>query len=107
VRQHRCLFLDRTYHALVAVADVDAHQLAVEIDEPLAFRRPEVDAFRARHRNWIDLRLGRPLEQGVLPTERDDLVAGHLAVPFNIASRFALNSLPGFHSGILPASATR
>ena len=106
VRQHLGLLLDGADDALVAMADVDAHQLAVEVDEPLAFRGPEVDAFGPRHRNRVDLRLRRPLEERVLPAERDDFVAGHLP-PFNIASRFALNSLPGFHSGILSASATR
>ena len=54
VRQHRRLLGDRARHALVAVADVHAHQLAVEVDVALAFRRPEVDAFRARHRDRID-----------------------------------------------------
>ena len=77
VGQHRRLVLDRLDHALVAVADVDAHQLAVEVDEALAFRRPEVDALGPRDRNRIDLRLRRPLEERVLLRQRDHLVAGH------------------------------
>src|SRR5215204_5494886 len=48
----RCrLLLNRTNHSLVAMTNVDAHQLAVEIDEALVFRRPEVDSLRARDRN--------------------------------------------------------
>src|SRR5262249_17864095 len=43
VGQRLDLLLHRAHDALVAVADVHAHQLAVEIDETLAFRRPEVD----------------------------------------------------------------
>ena len=66
VGEHRRLFLDRANDALVAVADVDAHQLAVEVDEALAFGRPEVDALRARDGNRIDLRLRGPLEDRVL-----------------------------------------
>jgi hypothetical protein len=54
VGERRRLLLDRADDALVAVADVHAHQLAVEVDEALAFRRPEVDALRARDRNRID-----------------------------------------------------
>ena len=34
------LFVDSLNHALVAVPDIHRHQLAVEIDEPLPFRRP-------------------------------------------------------------------
>src|SRR5687768_4316146 len=33
------LFLDRSDHTLVAVPDVDAHQLAIEVDEALVVRR--------------------------------------------------------------------
>ena len=108
--------------------DVHAHQLAVEVDEALAFRRPEINALRARDRDRIHLRLRRPFEERVLLRERDHLLAGHRADRFNshkpalcanpesqipnpyffsIASRFALNSVPGFHSGILSACATR
>ena len=64
-------------HALVAVADVDAHQLAVEVDEALPFRRPEVNALCARDRDGIDLGLRRPFEQRVLLGEIDDFLAGH------------------------------
>ena len=42
VGQRRGLLLDRLDDARIAVADVDAHQLAVEVDEALAFGRPEV-----------------------------------------------------------------
>ena len=77
VGEHRGLFLDRADDALVAVADVDAHQLAVEVDVALALGRPEVDALGARDGNRIDLRLRRPLVDRVLAGQRDDLVAGH------------------------------
>src|SRR5207249_9414179 len=43
VRERLDLLLDGPDDALVAVADVHAHQLAVEIDEPLSFGRPEVN----------------------------------------------------------------
>jgi hypothetical protein len=38
---------------------------------------------------------------------RDSVMKDCRVYFFSIASRFALNSLPGFHSGILSASATR
>jgi hypothetical protein len=53
--------LDRAHDTFVAVPDIDAHQLAVEVDEALPFRCPEVDAFGARDRDWIDRRLHGPL----------------------------------------------
>ena len=77
VRQHRRLLLNRADHALVAMADVHAHQLAVEVDEALAFGRPEVDALRAGHGDRIDFRLSGPLEERVLLRQRDHLFAGH------------------------------
>ena len=77
VRQHRRLLGDRARHALVAVADVHAHQLAVEVEVALAFRRPEVHALGARHRDRIDGSLRGPFEDGVLAAEIDDLRAGH------------------------------
>ena len=77
VRQHLELVLYRANHPLVAMTDVHAHQLAVEIDVALAFRGPEVDALRARHRDRIDLRLRRPFEQRVLLRQRNHLFAGH------------------------------
>ena len=77
VREHRGLLLNRPDDALVAVADVDAHQLAVEIDVALVFRRPEVDALRARDGNRIHRGLRRPLEECVPATEFDDFFARH------------------------------
>jgi hypothetical protein len=77
VGERRGLLLNRLDDALVAVADVDAHQLAVEVDVALAFGRPEVDALGARHRDRIDVRLRRPFEQRVLLRQRDDLLSGH------------------------------
>ena len=63
--------------ALVAVADVRAHQLAVEVEVALALGCPEPAALGARHGDRIDLCLGRPLEDRVALGELDDLVAGH------------------------------
>src|ERR1017187_7800639 len=67
----------------VAMSDVHRHQLAVEIDEALPFRRPEIDALCPSHRNRIDLGLCRPLKQCVLPGEIDDLSARHRGVGSN------------------------
>src|SRR5207248_624191 len=78
----RGLLLNRADHALVAMADVHAHQLAVEVDETLALRRPEVDALRACDRDGIDLRLRRPLVQRVASCQCDDLVAAHRLYSF-------------------------
>ena len=61
VRQDGDLILDGLDDARIRVPDVDAHQLAVEVDEALAVRRPQVDAPRARHRNRVDRALRRPL----------------------------------------------
>ena len=77
VREHGHLLLDRADHALVAVADVHAHQLAVEVDEPLPFRRVEIDPLRVGNRDRIDFRLRRPFEERVLLRERNHLLAGH------------------------------
>src|SRR6187397_489015 len=65
VGQRLGLMRDGPDDALVAVADVHAHQLAVEVEITLAFRRPEPAALRAGHRNRIDRALRRPLEQSV------------------------------------------
>src|SRR5215469_8289936 len=70
------LFVNRANDALVAVADVDAHQLAVEVDETLSFRRPEIYALGAGHGDWVNLRLGRPLKECVLFGEINNLLAG-------------------------------
>ena len=63
--------------ALVPVADVDRHQLAVEVDEAFPFRRPEINPFRFRNGNRINFRLRRPLEQRVLLGEINNFLAGH------------------------------
>src|SRR5262245_3971602 len=65
-------------YPFVAMTDVDAHQLTVEVDEALAFRRPEIDAFSSRNRNRIDSRLDRPFKKCVLATEFDDLLASQV-----------------------------
>src|SRR6185369_17967093 len=53
----------------------DAHQLAVEVDEAFAFRRPKIDALGARDWNRIDSRLHGPFKESVFATEFDDLFA--------------------------------
>ena len=78
VREHRHLVLNRLDDPLVAVADVHAHQLAVEVEEALPFRRPEAHALRARDGNRIHRPLGGPLEDRVPLRERDHLRAGHV-----------------------------
>ena len=82
VGERRRLILDRLDDARIAVADVDAHQLAVEVDEALAFRRPEVDALRLRDRNRIDVRLRRPLVERVLLRQRHHFLSGHCLIEF-------------------------
>src|SRR6185369_15603442 len=77
VQEHVSLFFDRLNHALVAVTDVDAHELAVEIDEAFTFGRPKINALRARNRNRIDSSLGGPFEESVATTEFNDLLACH------------------------------
>src|SRR5262249_30188568 len=76
VRERGCLLGDRADDALVAVTDVDAHQLAVEVDEALALGRPEVDSFRTGDGYRVHGRLRRPLVDRVAPTELDHLFAG-------------------------------
>src|SRR5258708_14866429 len=57
VRQHLRLLVNRVDDALVAVTDVDAHQLAVEVDETLALGRPKIDSLRPSHPNRTELRM--------------------------------------------------
>src|SRR5262249_14351897 len=76
--QRRRLIGDGLDDARITVADVHAHQLAIEVDEPLALGRPEVDAPGASDGNRVDRALRNPLENGVFFRERDDFRAGHL-----------------------------
>jgi hypothetical protein len=71
------LLLNRFHHALVGMADVHGHELTVEIDEALAFRRPEVDALRPRDRYRIDRPLRRPFEDRVFLRQRNNLFTRH------------------------------
>jgi len=75
-RQLVSLFGDGVRDSLVAMADVDAHQLAVEVEVGLPVGVPEVDPFGPIDDDRVDLRLGRPGEEGVLPIEAQDLVGG-------------------------------
>ena len=78
IRERCCLLADRLNDALVAVSDVDGHELAVEVDEALPFRRIEVNPFGAGDGNGIDLRLCRPFIKRVLAGKVDDFLASHL-----------------------------
>jgi hypothetical protein len=71
------LSLDRLDHATVAMADVDAHQLAVEVDEALAVRRIEVDPLGALDGDGVDGILRGPLVERVPLGEVDDLCGRH------------------------------
>src|SRR5580658_664270 len=77
IRERRSLLADGLDDALVAMSDVDGHELAVEVDEAFAFRRVKVDPLGASHRNGIDLRLRGPFVQRVLAREIDDFFASH------------------------------
>ena len=55
------LALDRVDDPLVAMAGVDAHQLAVEVDETAAVHCLKMHALGARHHKWLERRLGRPV----------------------------------------------
>ena len=57
---------DGVSYAAIAMADVDAHQLAVEVDVALAVGVPEVDPLGAVDDDRVDLRLRGPREEGVL-----------------------------------------
>ena len=95
------LRLDRVDDALVAVADVDAHQLRVEVEVALAVGRVEVDAFGPLNRNGIDRRLGRPLVQRVLPREVDDLLRRSCQVARKLPSRNASSVQRGVYGRAL------
>src|SRR6266850_1828714 len=77
IGKRRGLLVNRANHPLVAMPDVYAHQLAIEVDEALSFRRPEVDSLRACDRNGIHRSLSRPFEECVPAAEIDDLLARH------------------------------
>src|SRR5207248_9322818 len=57
----------------VAVTRVDAHELAVEVDEAAPVRCVEVHALRAGHRKGFQAGLCRPVIQRVAQTEFGDL----------------------------------
>ncbi len=78
IGKRRRLLADGLDDALVAVSDIDGHELAVEVDEALPFRRLEINSLGAGDGNGIDLRLRRPFIERVLAREVDDFFAGHL-----------------------------
>ncbi len=73
------LLLHRVNHALVAVADVDAHELRVEIHIALAVGVPEVDALGVVHHQRLDRALRGPLVQRGVVREVEDLLSGQVA----------------------------
>ena len=77
IGQRGGLLADGLDHPLIAMADVYAHQLAVEIDEALPFRRPEINTLGSGNWDRINLGLGRPFIQSVLFCEGDYFLAGH------------------------------
>ena len=74
-----CLGGDRIDHPPVAVPDVDAHQLAVEVDDPTPLGGVQVDPLGMVDRDRVDGPLDRPGEERVLAREPDDLLGGHRA----------------------------
>src|SRR5215813_2489894 len=76
IRECRCLFIDGANDSFVAVPDVHAHQLAVEVNKTLTLRSPKIDALGARDRNRINGGLSGPFEECVFAAELDDLLAG-------------------------------
>ena len=73
---------DRVDHPAVAVADVHRHELAVEVEDPLALGRVQVDALRMVDGDRIQGALDGPREERVGAVERDDLRARHLGDGF-------------------------
>ncbi len=66
--------LDRVDDPAVAMAGVDGHQLAVEVDEAAPVDRGEVHALRARHRHRLQPGLGRPVVERVPDAQLRDLL---------------------------------
>jgi len=77
VLQLRRLGRDRVDHPAVAVADVDGHQLAVEVEDPLALRGVEIDPFGVIDRDRVDRALGGPGEERVGARQPNDLLGRH------------------------------
>ena len=67
------LALDRVDDPAIAMSCVDAHELAVEVDEAAAVDGLEMDAFGARHGQWLKPCLRRPVIQRVPKAELGDL----------------------------------
>jgi hypothetical protein len=57
------------------VPGIDAHELAIEVDDALAVRGVEVDPFGVVDRDGIGRGLRHPVVERVLAAQRDDLLA--------------------------------
>src|SRR5262249_16212765 len=77
----RRLLLNGSDNPVVGVADVHAHQLAVEVEISFALGRPEIDTFGLGHRQRIERLLRGPLEDRVLLRVTNDVVGGHERMP--------------------------
>ncbi len=77
VLELRRLGADGVDDAAVAVADVDRHELAVEVEDPAPLGRVQVDALRAVDRHGVHGALDGPAEERVGAGEADDLLARH------------------------------
>ncbi len=75
VRQAFGLRLDRLDDPAVAVAGVDGHQLAVEVDETPAVDGREAHALGARHRHRLEARLCGPVVERVAEAQLGDLLS--------------------------------
>jgi hypothetical protein len=50
-------------HPLIAVPDVDAHQLAIEINEALSFRRPKINSPLNAPPEWDRRQIARTIQK--------------------------------------------
>ena len=78
IRQRGGLILNGFDHLGMAVADVHAHQLTVEIDPALSFGSVQVDALGAHDRQWINFASRAPREQAVLLARVDHFTRTHV-----------------------------
>ena len=66
-------------HTRIPVADIDAHQLRVEVKKAFAVGRPEVHALSVVNAERLHRLLRRPFVQAVLPSQAYNLVRREIA----------------------------